>query len=310
MTSLSTVLTISLADELGVAFVIGILQGSVYALVALGIVLVFRASGAFNFAQTEFGTTGLFAAYAAKVLMGWSYPAAIAFGLAVAVAMGLLTERLVVHPLRNSSRVTVLVGTAGVALAAVGFQFWQFNETLIMTMPRINDAFFLVPPFGAPVTVQQLITLGVLIVASVLLAIFFRSPWGLAVQASQQESTAAELVGINVRQVSMLIWAIAALLGGLAGILSGPFTTFTAGFLTFGTGRALLPGFMAAVLAGMRSMPGAVAGGLTVGVIEQLGTLTILSEVPGPRAMLLFGFLLVVLLIKPQGIFVPKAATA
>ncbi len=300
----------SLLDELGIAFVTGILQGSVYALVALGIVLVYRASGAFNFAQTEFGTTGLFAAYAALVMWGWSYPAAIGFGLAVAVAMGLLTERLVVHPLRNSSRVTVLVGTAGVALASVGFQFWQFNETLIMTMPRIKDAFFVVPFFDAPVTVQQLITLGVLAVASIALALFFRSPSGLAIQAAQQEPTAAELVGISVRRVSMLTWAIAALLGGLAGILSGPYTTFTAGFLTFGAGRALLPGFMAAVLAGMRSMPGAVAGGLTVGVVEQLGTLSMMIEIPGARAMLLFGFLLAVLLVRPQGIFTGRAATA
>lgn len=299
-----------LGQEVGVAIVTGLLQGCVYALVALGIVLVFRASGVFNFAQAEFGTTGLFAAYAALTLWGWSYSWAIAFGLAVAVAMGLLTERLVVHPLRNASRVTVLVGTAGVALAAIGIQFWQFNETLIMTMPRIKDAFFVVPFFGAPVTVQQLITLGVLVVASIALALFFRSPSGLAIQAAQQEATAAELVGISVRRVSMLTWAIAALLGGLAGILSGPYTTFTAGFLTFGAGRALLPGFMAAVLAGMRSMPGAVAGGLTVGVVEQLGTLSMMIEIPGARAMLLFGFLLAVLLIRPQGIFVGRAATA
>jgi branched-chain amino acid transport system permease protein len=300
----------TLVNELGVALVAGVLQGSVYALVALGIVLVYRASGVFNFAQAEFGTTGLFAAYTAVSLWGWSYPAGFAFGLVVAVAMGLLTERLVIHPLRNASRVTLLVGTAGVALAAVGFQFWQYNDTLIMTMPKIDDGYFLVPPFDAPVTVQQLITFGVLVVASVALALFFRSPSGLAIQAAQQESTAAELVGISVRRVSMLTWGIAALLGGLAGILSGPYTTFTAGFLSFGGGRALLPGFMAAVLAGMRSMPGAVLGGLAVGVVEQLGNLSVLAGVPGPRAMVLFVFLLAVLLLKPQGIFVRRVATA
>ena len=300
-----------LVNELGIALVTGVLQGSVYALVALGIVLVHRASGVFNFAQAEFGTTGLFAAYAALSLWGWSYPAAFAFGLAVAVAMGLLTERLVIHPLRNASRVTLLVGTAGVALAAVGFQFWQFNDTLIMTMPKIDDGYFLVPPFDAPVTVQQLITFAVLVTASVALAVFFRSPSGLAIQAAQQDATAAELVGISVRRVSMLTWGIAALLGGLAGILSGPNTTFTAGFLSFGAGRALLPGFMAAVLAGMRSMPGAVAGGLAVGVVEQLGSLTVVGQhVPGARAAVLFAFLLAVLLVAPSGIFVRKAATA
>ena len=90
--------------ELGVAGVVGTLQGAVYALVALGIVLVYRASGVFNFAQAEFGTSGLFAAYTAKELWGWGYPAAFAFGLGAAVALGLLTERLVIHPLRNAPR--------------------------------------------------------------------------------------------------------------------------------------------------------------------------------------------------------------
>lgn len=298
------------AQEFAIAMTSGLLRGSVYALVALGIVLVFRASGVFNFAQAEFGTTGLFAAYAALELWGWSYPVAFVFGLAVAIAMGLATERLVIHPLRNASKVTVLVGTAGVALTAIGLQFWLFNETLIMTMPKISDAFF-VTPWGAAVTVQALITAGVLAVVAVLLALFFRSPSGLAVQAAQQEPVAAELIGISVRRVSMMTWGIAAALGGLAGLLTGPILTFTAAFLSFGAFAALLPGFMAAVLAGMRSMPGAVAGGLVVGCVEQLGSLSVLStRIPGTGAAVLFVFLLAVLLIKPQGVFVGKAVTA
>ena len=299
----------SFLSELGTAITAGLLQGCVYALVALGIVLIYRASGVFNFAQAEFGTTGLFAAYAAVTLWGWPYGWALLFGLGIALAMGLLTERLVIHPLRNSSRVTLLVATAGVALTAVGFQFWLFNDTLIMTLPKIHEGFY-VTPWGAAVTAQQLITAGVLVVVTIGLAIFFRSPIGLAVQAAQQEPTASELVGISVRRVSMLTWGIAALLGGLAGLLTGPYATFTAGFLTFGGGRALLPGFMAAVLAGMKSMPGAVVGGLVVGVVELLGTLTLFSAVPGPRELLLFLFLIGVLLLRPQGLFLGKAATA
>ena len=296
--------------ELAIAMTSGLLRGSVYALVALGIVLVYRASGVFNFAQAEFGTTGLFGAYAALEMWGWSYPQAFAFGMLVAITMGMLTERLVIHPLRNSSRVTLLVGTAGVALAAIGLQFWLFNETLIMSMPKISEKFY-VTPWGAAVTMQALIGVGVLAVVAVLLALFFRSPSGLAIQAAQQEPVAAELIGISVRRVSMLTWGIAAALGGLAGIITGPILTFTAGFLSFGAFAALLPGFMAAVLAGMRSMPGAVAGGLLVGCVEQLGSLTILSErIPGAGAAVLFGFLLLVLLGKPNGIFVGRAATA
>ncbi len=299
-----------LAQELAIAMTAGLLRGSVYALVALGIVLVYRASGVFNFAQAEFGTTGLFAAYAALELWGWSYPVAFVFGLLVAIAMGLLTERLVIHPLRNASKVTLLVGTAGVALTAIGLQFWLFNETLIMTMPKISDALF-VTPWGAAITMQALITAGVLVVVAVLLALFFKSPSGLAVQAAQQEPVAAELIGISVRRVSMMTWGIAAALGGLAGLLTGPILTFTAAFLSFGAFAALLPGFMAAVLAGMRSMPGAVAGGLVVGCVEQLGSLSVLStRIPGTGAAVLFVFLLAVLLVKPDGVFVGRAVTA
>ncbi|MFI7680339.1 branched-chain amino acid ABC transporter permease [Actinophytocola sp. NPDC049390] len=295
-----------MTQELGIALTVGLLQGCVYALVALGIVLVYRASGVFNFAQTEFGTTGLFGAFVAVEVWEWGYGWGLLFGLGVAVAMGLLTERLVIHPLRDSSRVTLLVGTAGVALAAVGIQFWQNNEIPIRTMPKIVDGVF-AAPFGAAITYQQLFTVGALAVAAIALAMFFRSPSGLAIQAAQQESTAAELVGISVRRVSMITWGIAALLGGLAGVLTGPYTTFTAGFLTFGGGASLVPGFMAAVLAGMRSMPGAVLGGLVVGVVEQLGTLSLFNEIHGAKAMVLFVFLLAVLLLRPQGLFVRKA---
>jgi branched-chain amino acid transport system permease protein len=303
-------MTLPLYEQLALALTAGVLRGAVYALVALGIVLVFRGSGVFNFAQAEFGTTGLFAAFAALELWGWSYPAAFAFGMGVAIAMGLLTERLVIHPLRDASRVTLLVGTAGVALAAIGLQFWLFNDTLVMAMPKINEAFFMTP-WGAVVTVQELITVGVLAVVAVLLALFFRSPSGLAIQAAQQEPVASELVGISVRRVSMLTWGIAAALGGLAGILAGPYLTFSAGFLSFGAVGSLLPGFMAAVLAGMRSMPGAVAGGVLVGCIEQLSSMAVIGDaVPGAGALVLFVFLLGVLLVRPQGIFVGRAATA
>jgi branched-chain amino acid transport system permease protein len=295
--------------ELGIALVNGVFRGSVYALVALGIVLIYRASGVFNFAQAEFGTTGLFAAFAAVELWGWDYGWGIVFGLAAAVAMGLVTERLVIHPLRNASRVTLLVGTAGVALAAIGIQFWRNNEVPIRTMPKIVDGVAFAP-FGAAVTWQHLITFGVLVAVAIALAVFFRSPSGIAIQAAQQEATAAELVGISVRRVSMMTWGIAALLGGLAGVLSGPNLTFTAGFLSFGGGAALLPGLMAAVLGGMKSMPGALLGGVVVGVIEQFGSLSLFGGMAGGGAMILFVFLLVVLLLRPQGLFVRRAAAA
>ncbi|MGH9246255.1 MAG: branched-chain amino acid ABC transporter permease [Acidimicrobiales bacterium] len=307
---ITPVFALSLFDQLGTAVVLGITFGAVYSLIALGIVLVYRASGIFNFAQGEFGTVALFAAYSGVQYWGWSYGWGLLFGLGVALAMGLAAERLVIWPLRHSPQVTLLVATAGVALAAIGFEFWQFNENPILTMPRIVEGVAWFSPFGVGVTWQQVITLGVLLAVAVLLAAFFRSPLGLAVQAASQDPVASELVGVSVRRVSRLTWALAALLGGLAGLLSGPNATFTAAFLTFGAGRALLPGFTAAVLAGMRSMPGALVGGLVVGIVEGLGGLTAFAAVPGARELMLFALLLVALLVRPSGLFVRRAVAA
>jgi branched-chain amino acid transport system permease protein len=297
------------SQELVVALVNGLFRGSVYALVALGIVLVYRATGVFNFAQTEFGTTGLFAAFVAVEMWHWDYALGLLFGISVAVVMGLVTERVVIRPLRHSSKVTLLVGTAGVATTAIGIQFWLTNEQPIREMPPIVEG-SIATVLGVAITSQKVITVLVLIAVALALAAFFRSPSGLAIQAAQQEATAAELVGISVRRVSMMTWGIAAALGGLAGILSGPNDTFTAAFLTFGGGAALLPGLMAAVLAGMRSMPGALAGGLLVGFVEQLGALSALAGLPGPKAAILFVFLLVVLLLRPEGLFARKVVGA
>jgi branched-chain amino acid transport system permease protein len=122
------------------------------------------------------------------------------------------------------------------------------------------------------------------------------------VLAASQEPTAAELVGVSVRRVSSLTWGLAALLGALAGLLTAPISNFAPGFLTSGASGALIPGFTAAVIGGMTSLPGAVVGGLSIGLIESLGGLGVFDEVPGARSVLVFSALLLVLLVRPQGL--------
>ena len=111
--------------------------------------------------------------------------------------------------------------------------------------------------------------------------------------------------------MSSLTWALAALFGGLAGILqaapNGGTGAFQPGFLTFGGNAALIAGFTAAVLGGMGSLPGAMAAGLIIGIVEAFGGLEVFEEVPGARAVLVFASLLLVLLVRPQGLFVRKA---
>lgn len=279
--------------------VIGVITGLAYSLVALGLVLVYKSSGVFNFAQAEFGTVALFVVYLCRV-NGMSYVLAALVGLAAAVVMGLLVERAVVRPLFEAPRVTLLVATAGVALLSIGTTFW-LNDTQGHTIGAAitGDAFTI---FGIRISWQRMLIVLVVAVIGVLLAVFFnRTTLGLAVLAASQEPTATELVGVSVRRLSTLVWALAALLGGLAGILIGPFEPFFPGAIT---SKVLIPGFTAAVIGGMSSLPGAVVGGIIVGVGQSLGASGSLlpQSVPGGGAVVTFALLALILAIRPQGL--------
>lgn len=300
---------ISLLDQLSNALVIGVITGGVYALVALGLVLVYKASGVFNFAQAEFGTVAVYAAYTALEIFELSYGLAIAIGLLAGLAMGLLTERLIIRPLFDAPRVTLLVATAGVALLAIGVQFWRANDPALRVLAPITEEANRITVLGIHISDQRLIILAALAATVALLTAFFRSPLGLAVLAASQESTAAELVGVSVRRVSSLTWGLAATLGAVAGLLTAPISNFSPGFLTSGASGALIPGFTAAVIGGMTSLPGAIVGGLLVGIVESMGGLGAFDGLPGARAVLVFASLLVVLLVRPQGLFGRAGAT-
>jgi branched-chain amino acid transport system permease protein len=215
--------------------------------------------------------------------------------------MGWLVERAVVRPLFEAPRVTLLVATAGVALLSIGITFW-LNDAQGRTIdPAIKSqkAFEL---FGIDVSGQRMLI--VLVVAAVcgLLVLFFRrTTLGLAVLAASQEPTATELVGVSVKRLSTLVWVLAALLGGLAGVLAGPFEPFGPGAITT---KFLIPGFTAAVIGGMGSLPGAVVGGIIVGVGQSLGASgSLLPEsVPGGGAVVTFVLLAAILAIRPQGL--------
>ncbi len=295
-------------DELSAALVIGIITGGVYSLVALGLVLIYKASGVFNFAQGEFGTVAVYASYAALEFFDLPYGIAIVLGLVAGVAMGLLTERLIIRPLFDAPRVTLLVATAGVALLAIGVEFWRANNPALRVLAPISTELERVRILGISISDQRLVILLVLGATAAALAAFFRSPTGLAVLAASQEPTAAELVGVSVRRVSSLTWGLAAFLGAQAGLLSAPISNFSPGFLTSGPSGALIPGFTAAIVGGMGSMPGAVVGGLAVGIVEALGGLGVFDDIPGARALLVFLALLAVLLVRPQGLFGRGAA--
>lgn len=292
------------ALELQQAVVIGLVGGAAYGLLALGLVLVYKSSGVFNFAQAEFGTVAVYVLYALKGPLG--YPLALVGALVAAVIMGLVVERLVIRPLFNSPRVTLLVATAGVALLAIGLQFWLGEAKLRRIEPALSrpDRFAIL---RQNVSDQQVLLVLTLLGLGVLLALFFkRTNLGLAILGASQEPVATELAGISVRRLSSFTWGLAALLGGVAGVLFAPISgSFGPGELTRGL---LIPAFTAAVLGGMTSLPGAFLGGTLVGV-GQAAAISYkgLDVIPGQGTVIVFVLLIAILTIRPQGLLGSRA---
>jgi branched-chain amino acid transport system permease protein len=281
------------------ALIIGLITGASYGLVALGLVLVYKSSGIFNFAQGEFGTVAVYVLWLATT-NHVPYVLAIVLALAVAGAFGFVTERVVIRPLASSAPVTLLVATAATAFTAIAVEFWIGEAKIRPVAPalqrqnrvKILDVF---------ISDQRLLIFVAIVGIAVALGWFFnRTNLGLAVLAASQEPTATNLVGVDVRRLSALVWVLAALLGGVAGVLTGPLYGFSPGFLTLGT---LVAAFTAAVIGGFTSLPGAFVGGVIVGVVQSVATsASIFQDIPGPQTASLFVLLVIVLLVRPEGL--------
>jgi len=327
---LAVILLLGAGDDAGPnAFVvIGIATGAIYGLVAIGLVLIYKGSRVFNFAQGEFGTMAAFIVY---VLVEQVQSVEIPYGVAVvvallgAVAIGLIMERLIVRPLMNGPKITLLVATIAFALFLVGMQLLLFHPEAKALPPALQSQtaegeFLGVSIFGYNLEPQNILIIAVLGGLAVLLGYFFsRTDLGLAILATSQDAFATRVVGIGVERMSRVIWGSAAFLGGVAGILYMPISgALTPGGMTTGI---LIPGFTAAVLGGMTSLPGAFLGGIVVGCVQSLANWAgfnwhvtlegvakpLQSIIPGLPDVALIVVLLVVLLIRPQGLLGSEA---
>jgi branched-chain amino acid transport system permease protein len=285
---------------IGPAIVLGIIEGSVYGLVAVGLVLIYKSTRIFNFAAGEFATVAALGFYVSKGPLG--YAGALLVGILAAVAFALVVERLVIRPLADRPRVTLLVATAAVGITAIALEFianpagkiFNDRDAVIDAHPGVL--------FGVHLSAQQIIVVLALGVVGVLLYLFFAyTDLGLATLATSQEAIASQLVGIRLNRISMLVWGMAGLLAGIAGVLLPPLNSnFT---VAFGTLDLLIPAFTAAVLGGMTSVPGAFVGGIGLGVVQSLAQLNISSDtVPGAPSVAVLVVLVAVLLIRPTGI--------
>ena len=276
--------------------VAGVSQGCVYALVALGFVLIYKATETVNFAQGDVMMLGAFFALTASVVMGWPYWATILFAVGVMAVVGMLTERLVLRPVLGHPQFTVVMITIGVGYVMRGVVTmvpgWG-TDTYQIPTPYVDDVWKV---GGVILPVQQLMVIVLTAGLCAALYLFFRfTRVGVAMQATSQNQLAAYYMGIPVRRINMLIWGISAGVAAFAGILLAPAT-----FVHSNMGFIGLKAFPAAVVGGFGSVPGSIVGGLIIGVVEALAGFY-LAE--GFKDVAAYVVVLIVLLVWPSGIF-------
>lgn len=288
-----------MSGELAQFLLSGLTVGSIYALVALGFAIIYNASHVINFAQGEFVMIG---GMATVWLLAAGLPLALAAALAVALAalIGLLLARYAVRPARGASVVTLIIITIGAAILLRGLAALVWDKR-IHALPAFSGE-APIALAGATLAPQSLWVIGVTALAVAALWGFFnRTLAGKAILAVSHNRLAAQLMGISVQRVLLVSFALSAALGALAGILIAPIT-----FTSWDVGVMLgLKGFAAAILGGMGSGPGAVIGGLVLGLLESLGAGYVSSAYKDAIAFIV---MLAVLMLMPGGLLGGRAA--
>ena len=284
---------------MGPTIVAGIVSGGIYGLIAVGIVLVYKGSRVLNFAQGELGTFALFVTwwFIERRDLPWSVAAFL--GIASSIALALLFERLVVRRMADASRLSVAVATVGLFLFLIAAEAFVFSEALVVLKGPIAGLGPKVLGFYVgPTAIMSLVA--VVLIALGLAAFLRRTDFGLGVLAASQDPTMVRLVGVRLSRVSAFTWGLAGAVGAVAALLIEPTVgVFAPGFMT----QFFVRGLAAALVGGLTSLPGAVVGGIGVGLVEAIvGKVFVSSQIPGLQTMTVLVLIVVILLVRPAGL--------
>jgi branched-chain amino acid transport system permease protein len=271
----------------------GVTSGAIYALIALGFSVVHNTMGIVNFTQVDFVSLGGMFLFSGLFWSG--LPMAVALPLAVVAVtlVGIIVERTGIRPSRSRNHLVLIFLTIGLSIILRGLMKLVWGKNRMAVPPLFGDHPLRLA--GAAILPQAVAILAAAAVAIVLLVFFFRGTrLGLAMRAVASNQTAARVVGIHVGRVKAASFAVAGGLGGLAGVLVTPITT-----LSYDVGVLLgLKGFAAAILGGFGSFPGAVIGGIVLGLLESLSAGYWSSAY---KDVVAFVVLLLVLFVRPRG---------
>jgi branched-chain amino acid transport system permease protein len=271
----------------------GLATGGIYASLALSLVMIYRSTHHVNFAQ---GEMAMFSTFVAALLVeaGWPYWAAFFATVALAFVMGALIEATLIRRLRDAPVLAIVVVFVALLVTLHSLAGWLFGYAIRPFPTPFGDA----GVAGGLLSAHQLGVIGVTLLMLALIYAFFRwSPLGLQMRATAENPTSSRLVGVRVNRMLALGWGLAGAVGAVAGLMVAPVVFLDVHMMS----GVLVYAFAAAVLGGVGSAPGAVAGGFIVGVLENLlGTYVVGSELKLTMALVL---IVVVLVARPAGLF-------
>ena len=274
----------------------GIAQGCIYGLIALGFVLIYKATETVSFAQGELMMLGAFGGLAGLTMLGFPFWLSVLSSIAAMALLGVLLERVVIRPILGQPAFSIVMLTIGIGYVARG---------LITMIPAIGTETHTLPvPYKDQIwkvgtlvlNVEQMAVIGVTaVLCGLLYALFRYTKLGIAMQAASQNQLAAYYMGIPVKRLNGIAWGLAAAVAAIAGLLLAPIT-----FVHANMGFIGLKAFPAAVVGGFGSLPGAIVGGLIIGVIESLAGFYLPARFKDIAADVM---VLIMLMVKPNGLF-------
>ena len=284
------------------ALTTGLADGSIYASLALALVLIYKATEVINFAQGEMAMFTTYIAYALYTHPHFghtlSYWPMFFVTLAIAFAFGVGLQRVVIRPLEQASVLTVVMATIALLVILQGLAAWIWSPELKFFPSPFPTSTWVIG--GVHISKQDVGTFGVTIACVVVLWLFFRfTKLGLAMRAGAVNRAAARLMGVRTSWLLALGWGFAAVLGAVSGMMSAP-TQFLSPTMM---DAVLIFAFAGAVLGGLESPIGAVAGGLGLGVLLSMLSTYVHVITPELRLPVALLILLVVLLVRPAGLF-------
>ena len=277
----------------------GIAVGLLYGFIGMGFAMIYRATGVVNFAQGELMMLGAFCGLAGLTMLGFPFWLTVIASIAAMALVGVVTERVVIRPILGQPAFSIVMLTIGLGYVGRG---------LITMIPGIGTETHTLPvPYkdvtwnagGLVLSAEQMVIIAVTALLCLgLYAMFKYSKLGIAMQAASQNQLAAYYMGIPVKRLNGLVWGLAAAVAAIAGLLLAPIT-----FVHANMGFIGLKAFPAAVVGGFGSLPGAIVGGLIIGIVESLSGFY-LPE--GFKDIAAYVVVLIMLMVKPNGLFGEK----